>query len=115
MAERPSVRTIIYPVRDLAAAKARFSALAGAEPAQDSAGYVGYELDGQQVGLDPHGHAHGLSGPVAYWHVADIEASLEALRAAGGTVARELTNVGGTRRIAVVTDPDGNPIGLLQD
>ena len=115
MAERPSVRTIIYPVRDLAAAKARFSALAGAEPAQDSAGYVGYELDGQQVGLDPHGHAHGLSGPVAYWHVADIEASLDALQTAGATVSQKPTKVGGTRRIASAVDPDGNVIGLLQD
>src|SRR5581483_9351018 len=50
------VKTIIYPVGDLAAAKARFSELLGAEPTSDSPYYVGFSVGGQDIGLDPHGH-----------------------------------------------------------
>ena len=43
------VRTILYPVRDLAKAKELFTRLAGREPMADSPYYVGYDLDGQQI------------------------------------------------------------------
>lgn len=115
MAESMGVKTIIYPVRDLAAAKARFAALAGAEPTADAPYYVGFDLGGVHVGLDPSGPGRGMTGPVAYWHVADLEGALDALRQAGATVTQEPTDVGGNRRIATATDPDGNVIGLLHD
>ena len=107
------IRTIIYPTRDLAKAKALLTALAGA-PAQDAPYYVGFELEGQQIGLDPNGHAQGMTGPIAYWHVDDIEASLAALVGAGAEPQRPTRDVGGGRLIATVTDRDGNVIGLLQ-
>ena len=49
------VRTILYPVRDLAKAKELFTRLAGREPIADSPYYVGYDLDGKQIGLVPNG------------------------------------------------------------
>ena len=77
------MKTIVYPVSDLATAKATYAALLG-EPHTDSPYYVGFNVDGQEVGLNPNGHAQGMTGPVGYWHVPDVEAALSALEAAGG-------------------------------
>jgi len=52
---------------------------------------------------------------VAYWHVADIEAKLAEVTAAGAIVKEPAHDVGGGRLVATVTDPDGNVLGLLQD
>ncbi len=109
------VQTIIYPVQDLAAAKQLYRTLLGVEPYADEAYYVGFKAADQDVGLDPNGHGKGMTGPVPYWHVDDINASLAALVEAGGQTQHEPTNVGGGRLIATVRDADGNPIGLLQD
>ena len=49
------IQTIIYPVKDLAQAKAMFGALVGADPVVDSPYYVGYNVAGQDIGLDPNG------------------------------------------------------------
>jgi predicted enzyme related to lactoylglutathione lyase len=109
------IKTIIYPVKDAAKAKAIFGALLGVEPYADQPYYVGYKVAGQDVGLDPNGHRSGMTGPVGFYHVDDIEASLQALLDAGGEVQQALREVGGGRRIATVKDADGNGIGLLQD
>ena len=107
------IKTIIYPVKDLAQAKALYGALAGAEPIADSPYYVGFKIEGQDIGLDPNGHNNGMTGPIAYWHVDDIKASLQALLSAGATALQDIRNVGGGRLIATVTDPDGNVIGQI--
>ncbi len=109
------VKTIIFPVTDLGKAKAVFTALLGVEPESDQPYYVGYNFGGQQIGLDPNGHRTGMTGPVAYWHVNDIAGSLKALVDAGATIKQEPKDVGGGRQIAIITDTDGNPLGLLQD
>jgi predicted enzyme related to lactoylglutathione lyase len=106
------IRTVVYPVSDLAAAKARFTALLGVEPCADWPYYVGYKVAGQDIGLDPNGHE---AGAVAYVTVADIKDRLQALTDAGSEISEELKDVGGGRLIASVKDPDGNLIGLLQD
>lgn len=109
------LQTIVYPVKDLDRAKALFGALLGVEPYADEPYYVGYRDAGQDVGLDPHGHAKGMTGPVPYWHVSDIRSALAALVEAGAEPLQDVQEVGGGRQIALVRDPDGNPIGLLRD
>lgn len=108
------VKTIIYPVRDLDNAKQVFGAILDADPYMDEPYYVGYAVDGQDVGLNPHGHDQGMTGPVCYWHVDDIEKSLAALTGAGATAGQTVTDVGGGKLTATVTDADGNVIGLVQ-
>jgi predicted enzyme related to lactoylglutathione lyase len=54
-------------------------------------------------------------GIKTYWHVPDVEAKLAEVTAAGATVKEPAHDVGGGRRVATVTDPDGNVLGLLQD
>jgi len=110
----PELRTVIYPVSDLAAAKSTYSALLGVPPTVDEAYYVGYDAGGWHLGLDPNGAAQGMTGPQTFWHVADLETSVAALVAGGATVERPARDVGGGRLIAVVRDTDGNTTGLLQ-
>jgi len=109
-----AVNTLIYPVTDLAAAKQVFTTLLGAEPHTDESYYVGYNVDGQEIALDPNGHRKGLTGATPFWSVDDLEASVAALTGAGATVTQQPTAVGGGRTVAAVTDVDGNMIGLMQ-
>ena len=109
------VKTILHPVTDLAAAKAVYTALLGIEPQADAPYYVGYDVAGQQIGLVPGGGPQGMTTPVAYWHVPDIEAKLAEVTAAGATVKEPSRDVGGGRLVATFTDPDGNVLGLVQD
>lgn len=109
------LQTIIYPVKDIARAKALFSALLDVEPYADEPYYVGFKDAGQDVGLDPNGHAKGMTGPVPYWHVSDIRARLASLLEAGAELLQDVQEVGGGRLIASVKDADGNLVGLLQD
>jgi predicted enzyme related to lactoylglutathione lyase len=112
----PGLKTVIFPAKDLERTKAVFTALLGSPPDMDEAYYVSYTAaDGQHVGLNPRGHEEGMTGPVGYWHVDDIEASLAALVTAGAEAGQPVTQVAPGRRIATVTDADGNVLGLLQD
>ena len=110
-----AVNTLIYPVSDLAAAKQVFTTLLGAEPHTDESYYVGYNVDGQELALDPHGHRKGIKGATPFWSVDDLEATIAALTEAGATVTQQPTDVGGGRRTASLADAEGNMIGLMQD
>ena len=109
------IKTVLHPVSDLEAAKAVYAALLGVPPQTDGPYYVGYEAEGQHIGLVPGGGPQGMTSPVAYWHVPDIEAKLAEVTAAGGTVKDAPRDVGWARLVATFTDPDGNVLGLLQD
>ncbi len=109
------IKIVLHPVSDLAAAKAVYTALLGMPPTSDSDYYVGYEAAGQQIGLVPGGGPQGMTSPVAYWRVPDIEAKLAEVTAAGATVKEPAHDVGGGRLVATFTDPDGNELGVLQD
>jgi predicted enzyme related to lactoylglutathione lyase len=109
------IKTVLHPVSDLAKAKPVYAALLGVEPMADAPYYVGFEAEGQQIGLVPNGGQQDMSSPVAFWHVADIEAKLADVTAAGAAVKEAPHDVGGGRLVATFTDPDGNVLGLLQD
>ena len=115
MSSTQGIKTVLHPVSDLAKAKEVYTALLGVAPTADAPYYVGYDVEGQHIGLVPGGAGQGMTGPVAYWHVADIEAKLAEVTAAGATVHEAARDVGGGRLVATFTDPDGNVLGLLQD
>ncbi len=108
------IKTVLHPVSDLAKATPVYAALLGVAPQYDSY-YVGFEAEGQHIGLVPSGGPERMTTPVAYWHVPDIEAKLPQVTAAGATVKDSVRDVGGGRLVATVTDPDGNVLGLLED
>ena len=115
MSESPAIKTVLHPVSDLDKAKGVYTALLGAPPQHDAEYYVGYEVGGQHIGLVPNGAQQGMTSPVAYWHVPDIEAKLAEVTAAGASVKDQPRDVGWGRLVATFTDPDGNVLGLIQD
>jgi predicted enzyme related to lactoylglutathione lyase len=115
MSSTQGIKTVLHPVSDLDAAKAVYTALLGMPPTSDAPYYVGYEAEGQQIGLVPGGGPQGMTSPVAYWHVSDIAGKLAEVTAAGAAVKESPHDVGGGRLVASFTDPDGNVLGLIQD
>ena len=77
------IKIVLHPVSNVASAKAVYTALLGLEPQADSPYYVGFDVAGQHIGLVPGGT---MASPVAYWQVADIEAKLAEVTAAGASV-----------------------------
>ena len=109
------IRTVLHPVSDLARARAVYEALLGVAPQTDGPYYVGFEAEGQQIGLVPGGGPQGMTSPVAYWHVPDIATKLAEVTAAGAALKEPARDVGGGRLVATFSDPDGNVLGLIQD
>jgi predicted enzyme related to lactoylglutathione lyase len=109
------IRTVLHPVSDLARSKPLYAVLVGGPPQVDSPSYVGFDVADQHIGLVPGGGPQAMTAPVTYWHVTDLDATLAEVTAAGATVAQAPHDVGEGRRVATVTDPDGNVLGLLQD
>ena len=108
------IQTILYPVDDITAAKARFTELLGVSPYMDQPYYCAFTIAGQDIGLDPQGHTKGMTGPTPYFHVDDIHAQVKTLLAAGAEPIQPIKDVGGGKLVASVKDPDGNMIGLIQ-
>jgi predicted enzyme related to lactoylglutathione lyase len=104
----------LYPVKDVDQAKALFAALFGVAPHTDSPYYVGFSVDGNEIGLIPNGHDQGMTGPEAYYDVEDIAATLGALEATGAIVMQQPTDVAAGLLVAKVKDFDGNLLGLKQ-
>jgi predicted enzyme related to lactoylglutathione lyase len=105
------MRLLVYPAKDIASAKTLFKALLGVEPYADAPYYVGFRTGDLEIGLDPNGRS---VGPIAYWEVEDIGASLQILLDAGGQTVQDVKDVGGGLLIATVKDAAGNTIGLRQ-
>ena len=114
-ASTEGIKTVLVPVSDLGKSKPVYAALLGTDPQADAAYYVGFDAAGQHIGLVPGGGPQGMTSPVAYWHVSNIEAKLAEVTAVGGTVKEQPHDVGGGRLVASFADPDGNVLGLLQD
>ena len=49
------IKTVLHPVSDLEAAKPVYTALLGVQPQADSSYYVGFDAEGQHIGLVPSG------------------------------------------------------------
>ena len=109
------LRTVIYHVKDLARAKEWYAKVTGKQPYFDEPFYVGFDIDGCELGLDPDfkGVKKGNQS-VAYWAVDSAAAALATLVAAGASVLQPVTNVGGDIQVAVVEDPFGNTLGVIE-
>ncbi|WP_426196915.1 VOC family protein [Massilia sp. DWR3-1-1] len=108
------LRTVIYPVSDLAAASAWYQAVLERAPYFDAVFYVGFEVGGFELGLVPDGQP-GPDGATAYWSSSDIEADIDRIVALGASVHTPLDDVGGGIRVASLRDPDGNQFALIDN
>ncbi len=109
------IRSVIYPVTDLALAKDFYAAAVDRNPYFDQPFYVGFDIDGQELGLDPDVSARrpGPGGAVAYWRVDDVAETCRRLGEIGGRLISPPKEVGGGLIMAIVADPFGNDVGLI--
>lgn len=109
--------TVIYPVPDIARAKAWYTKTFGQAPYFDEPFYVGFNIGGYELGLDPNSTTSrpGAGGGVAYWRVDDIEAAVRHFVSHGATVVAPVLDVGGDIKVATVVDPFSNSIGLIEN
>ncbi|MDD2701357.1 MAG: VOC family protein [Sideroxydans sp.] len=108
------LRTVIYPVPDLDAAKHWYSKVLGQAPYFDQPFYVGYQVGGFELGLLP-GAQTGSAGPQPLWGVSDIEAEHARLLELGASALDPVTEVGEGIKVAAVQDPFGNRFGLIEN
>jgi predicted enzyme related to lactoylglutathione lyase len=108
------LRTVIYPVTDLALAKAWYTQVVGHPPYFDEPFYVGYSVGGFELGLIPDG-VPSSAGAHAYWGVRDADLELARLVALGAAVHEPVKDVGGGIKVAAVTDPFSNVFGLIEN
>ena len=111
------LRTVIYHAPDLAKAKSWYAKALGIEPYFDQPFYVGFNVSGYELGLDPDVSSTpgGKGGSVAYWGVADARAAFERLISLGATERSALQKVGEGIRVATVFDPFGNIFGIIEN
>jgi predicted enzyme related to lactoylglutathione lyase len=111
------LRTVIYKTPDLAKAKAWYSKVFGIEPYFDEPFYVGFNVGGYELGLDPDTKKQGAGrgGSVAYWGVKDLKAVMQRLEKDKVTVRSSAKDVGEGILVATIEDPFGNLIGLIEN
>ena len=109
------LRTVVYHVADLQKAKAWYTKITGIEPYFDMPFYVGFDINGGELGLDPDmtGVTAG-NHSFAYWSVDGIENCVASLIADGAVLVDDVNEVGGGVKVAVVNDPWGNAVGLIE-
>lgn len=108
-----TLENIVYTVSDLDAAKAIHIALLGTEPHTDQPYYVGFNVEGIEIGLTP-AQPDGTTSTVAHIHVPDLKSALDKVQQAGATVVGDPRDVGGGTRVAAVRDPGGTTLGLIE-
>ncbi|MCU0424335.1 MAG: VOC family protein [Candidatus Kapabacteria bacterium] len=108
------LRTVIYAAPNLAEAKSWYAKAFGIQPYFDEPFYVGFSINGFELGLDPN--IPLLDGStVTYWSVDDITTAHRHFLAHGAKPRSEPENVGGDIWTATVFDPFGNAIGLIAE
>lgn len=113
------LRSLIFPVADLDAAKGWYTSLLGRAPYFDQPFYVGFDCDGYELGLLPADEAAhqqpGLAGCASYLAVDDPDAACERAIALGATALDPPRDVGGEIRLGSVADPFGNRLGFIRN
>lgn len=111
------LRSVIYGVSDLAKAREWYQQLLETEPYFDSETYVGFNVGGFELGLNPDARSatSRADGVVAYWGVNDMAAQVERINALGARQHSEITDVGGGVLMSSFLDRDGNIFGLIQN
>lgn len=109
------IRSVIYHVTSLDEAKEWYKKVTGIEPYFDEPFYVGFDINGFELGLDPDmNKVHTGNNAVAYWAVNEIENVVEKLTSFGAKINSPVTDVGGGIKAATVRDPFNNVIGLIE-
>jgi predicted enzyme related to lactoylglutathione lyase len=111
------LRTVIYGVKDIEQAKNWYAGVLGQPPYFDQPFYVGFNVAGYELGLDPNASpvVAESAGVVAYWGVDNIEQEYDRLLALGAKQHAPIRDVGGDILVATLLDPFGNILGLIRN
>jgi predicted enzyme related to lactoylglutathione lyase len=110
------LRTVIYHVDDIKKAKQWYKHIIGIQPYFDQPFYVGFDIDGYELGLDPDmTNADPGNQSVAYWLVDNIEVAFKKLIENNASVISAIAEVGDGIKVAVLKDPFGNAVGLIEE
>ena len=111
------LRTVAYHVSNIEKARDWYSSILGFAPYFDQPFYVGFNVGGYELGLQPSEAepANKAKGVVAYWGVADAGAALKHLIEQGATLHEDVQDVGGDIKVASVKDPFGNIFGVIEN
>src|SRR5262245_14597363 len=110
------LRTAIYHAPDLAKAKSWYSRILGFEPYFDQPFYVGFNVGGYELGLDPDpSSSASAGGVVVHWGVANADAVLKHLLSLGAAERTNVQDVGQGIRVATALDPFGNIFGVIEN
>lgn len=108
------LRTTTYKVSDISQAKIWYSNILGFEPYFDEPFYVGYNVAGYELGLQPDEKNDAKSdGVITYWGVENVEERYNELLSAGATTYEAPNEVGGGIIVAAVKDPWDNVFGII--
>jgi len=109
------LRTVVYKVADLPQARDWYAKAFGIDPYFDESFYVGFNIGGYELGLQPEEtpDAGKGEGVVAYWGVVHIQDEYDRLLALGAKAHEKPFNVGGDLMVASVRDPWDNVVGLI--
>lgn len=112
------LRTTVYKVPDMAAAKKWYSEVFGITPYFDEPFYIGFNVGGYELGLHPEGDepiGERTANVYTYWAVDDVKEMYVYLQSKGGTALEEPTDVGEGIWLAAVKDPWGNAVGIINN
>lgn len=109
------LRTIIYPTSDLKKDTAFWSDILELEPYFDQPFYVGFNVGGYELGLDPNGQTEVGMAPVTYWGVADINKAVRTLKDKGVHLKQDIQEVGDTIKTALFIDASGHVFGVIEN
>jgi catechol 2,3-dioxygenase-like lactoylglutathione lyase family enzyme len=107
------LRTVIYPAPDLEAAKEWWSSVLGMQPYFDEPFYVGFNVGGYELGLDPAADVE--AGAVSYWGVRNIEQALGTLMGGGAQPRTDISEVGEGIKVATVLSPNEDVVGVIEN
>ncbi len=108
------LRTTIYRVSDIEKAKTWYSEFLGIEPYFDEPFYVGFNVAGYELGLQPDEKNEAKTdGVITYWGVNDVQEVYEDLLSKGAKAFEEPDEVGGGIIAAAVKDPWDNVFGII--
>jgi len=109
------LRTAIYHVDDIDEGKRWYSEVLGVKPYFDEPFYVGFNVAGYELGLQPGAADGKADGAVAYWGVQDAAAAYQRILELGATIHEAVQDVGQGIKVATVKDPFGNIFGIIEN
>jgi catechol 2,3-dioxygenase-like lactoylglutathione lyase family enzyme len=107
------LRTVIYPVLDLAAATAWWTRLLGVAPYFDQPFYVGFAVAGYELGLLPD--ANPADGALTYWGVDSVAEAMAAAVEVGAVEHAAAAEVGDGIVTGTVLTATGSIVGFIRN